>query len=29
MVLRDLYLTRFDLTKDVLFDNVFIDVFNK
>jgi len=29
LVLCDLYLTRFDLTKDFLFDVFFIDVFNK
>jgi len=29
LVLCDLYLTRFDLTKDLLLDNFFIDVFNK
>jgi len=28
-VLCDLYLSRFDLTKDLLFDTFFIDVFNK
>jgi len=28
-VLCDLYLLRFDLTKDLLFDTFFIDVFNK
>jgi len=29
LVLCDLYLTNFDLTKDLLFDTFFIDVFNK
>jgi len=29
LVLCDLYLTRFDLTKVLLFDTFFIDVFNK
>ena len=29
LVLCDLYLTRFDLTKDLLSDTFFIDVFNK
>jgi len=27
LVLCDLYLTKFDLTKDLLFDTFFIDVF--
>jgi len=29
LVSCNLYLTRFDLTKDLLFDTFFIDVFNK
>jgi len=29
LVLCDLYLTRFDLTKDLLFDTLFIDFFHK
>ena len=29
LVLCDSYLTRFDLTKDLLFDTFFIDVFKK
>ena len=29
LVLCNLYLTRFDLSKDLLFDTFFTDVFNK